>query len=155
MEIVHQLGTLFLDAVPTVLIVLLFYFFLRWSFFGPIQKAMAERSARIDGARAEAASVEAEARKELDAYNEALRRARSDIYAEQEAARQEALANRAKLLKTMHTRAQEEVSAAKRRIAEELADASASIESDTRVLAAEIARTLLEGPSPQRGGKIQ
>lgn len=155
MEIAHQLGTLFLDAVPTVLIVLLFYFFLRWSFFGPVQRVMAERSAKIDGARAEAAAVEAEARKELDAYHEALRRARSEIYAEQEAARQEALGNRAKLLKALHARAQEEVSAGKRRIAEELAAASASIESDTRGLAAEIARAILEKPSLRRGGEIR
>ena len=44
MEILHQLGELFLEAVPTVVIVFLFYFFLRWAFFAPIQKAMAERT---------------------------------------------------------------------------------------------------------------
>src|SRR6266481_1782567 len=82
MEILHQLGELFLEAVPTVIIVFLFYLFMRWAFFGPIQKAMAERSARIEGARAEAAKVEAEARQELDAYNEALKKARAQICAE-------------------------------------------------------------------------
>ena len=68
MEILHQLGELFLKAVPTVVIVFLFYFFMRWAFFGPIQHAMAERGARIDGARKEAAEVEAEAKKELESY---------------------------------------------------------------------------------------
>ena len=72
MEILHQLGELFLEAVPTIIVVLLFYAFLRWAFFGPIQKAMAERAARIEGARAEAASVEAAAKQELDTYHEAL-----------------------------------------------------------------------------------
>ena len=47
MDILHQLGALFLEAAPTVVIVFLFYFFMRWAFFTPIQKAMAERSARI------------------------------------------------------------------------------------------------------------
>ena len=77
MEILHQLGELFLEAVPTVVIVLLFYVFMRWAFFGPIQKTMAERDARIEGARREAAAVEAEAKQELDTYNEALRKARA------------------------------------------------------------------------------
>jgi F0F1-type ATP synthase membrane subunit b/b' len=117
MEIAHQLGKLFLGAVPTVIVVLLFYFFLRWAFFGPIQKAMAERNARIEGARAEAAAAEAGAKQEMDSYHDALRKARGEIYAEQEQARQEANDNRAKLLKAMRARAQEDVNAAKKRIA--------------------------------------
>jgi F0F1-type ATP synthase membrane subunit b/b' len=152
MEIVHQLGELLLEAVPTIVIVLLFYVFLRWAFFQPIQKAMAERSARIEGARAEAAAVESAARQELDSYHEALRRARAEIYAEAEGTRQIALDNRSKLLKAMHARAQEEVAAAKKRIAAELASARAEVERQTPALASDIARAILEGPSPLRGG---
>ena len=37
-QIAGQLGQLFLAAVPTVIIVFLFYFFLKWSFFGPIER---------------------------------------------------------------------------------------------------------------------
>ncbi len=148
MEILRQLGTLFLGAVPTVVIVLLFYAFLRWAFFGPIQKAMAERSARIEGARAEAAAVESAARQELDSYNEALRRARAEIYGEQEAFRQQALESRAKLLKAVHARAQEEVRAAKNRIANEFDAARFEIERQAPALARDIARAILEGPSP-------
>src|ERR1700722_16498165 len=91
MGILHQLGGLFLGAVPTVVIVLLFYVFLRGAFFTPIQKAMAERGNRIEGARAEAATIEAAAQQELDSYNETLKKARREIYAEQELARQAAL----------------------------------------------------------------
>lgn len=152
MEIVHQLGELLLEAVPTIVIVLLFYAFLRWAFFQPIQKAMAERAARIEGARAEASAVESAARQDLDSYHEALRKARAEIYAEAEAARQSALDNRAKLLKAMHARAQEEVAAAKKRIAGEIASARAEIEQQTPALANEIARMILERPSPLRGG---
>jgi F-type H+-transporting ATPase subunit b len=152
MEILHSLGQLFLGAVPTIIIVLLFYFFLRWAFFTPIQKAMAEREARMEGARAEAAAVEAAAKQEMDTYHEALRKARGEIYAEQEAARQVALENRAKLLKTMRTRAQEDVAAAKKRIAAELETARAQVERDAPVLAGEIVRTILEKPSSPRGG---
>jgi F-type H+-transporting ATPase subunit b len=152
MEILHQLGQLFLGAVPTVIIVLIFYVFLRWAFFTPIQKAMAERQARIEGARAEAATVEAEAKQELDTYNEALRKARVEIYGEQEKMREAALADRAALLKAMRARTQEDVTAAKQRIEAEVATARAEIERQTPALAEEIARAILRGPSsPARG----
>jgi F0F1-type ATP synthase membrane subunit b/b' len=152
MEILHQLGELFLEAVPTIIVVLLFYAFLRWAFFSPIQKAMAERNARIEGARTETASVEAEAKQELDAYHEALRKARAQIYGEQEAARQAALDERAKLLKAMRSRSQEDVAAAKKKIAAEFAAARAEIERQTPILADQIARTILDRPSSLRGG---
>src|ERR1039458_5065194 len=131
MEILHQLGELFLEALPTIFIVLIFFVFLRWAFFRPIQKTMAERDARIEGARAEAATVEAAARQELDAYRDALRKARAEIYAEQEKSRQAALGSRAQLLKAMRSRAQEDVAAAKKRIAAEVAAARVQVESET------------------------
>jgi F-type H+-transporting ATPase subunit b len=152
MEILHQLAVLFLQAVPTVIIVFLFYLFMRWAFFTPIQKAMAERDAKIEGARVEAAAVEAEAAKDLQAYNEALKKARAEIYAEQEAARQAALEERAKLLKAMRGRALEDVTAAKKRIAEELTVASKVVAGQTDILAREIAQLILENPSPMQGG---
>ena len=153
MEIIHQLGELFLEAVPTVVIVLLFYFFLRWAFFQPIQKTMAERAARIEGARTEAAAVEASARQDLDSYKDALRKARAEIYAEQEAARQTALDERAKRLKATRASAQEAVSAAKQRIAADLAAARTEIERQTPALAGDIARMILERPAPPSGGR--
>ncbi len=152
MTILHQLAILFLDAVPTVILFLLFYAFMRWAFFLPLQKTMAERAARIEGARAEAVAVEAEAKHELDAYHEALRRARVEIYGQQEAARQAALESRAKLLKAMRARAEEEVSNAKMRIAEEFNAALADVEAQTPGLAKEIVRTILKSPSPSRVG---
>ena len=151
MEIVHQLGKLFLGAVPTIIIVLLFYFFMRWAFFGPVMKAMAERSRRIEGARAEATAAEAGARQELDSYHAELRKARTEIYSEQEAARQEALDNRAKLLKAMRMRAQEDVNAAKKRIAAELESARAEVERATPELAGQIARVILKNPTGDAG----
>src|SRR5215469_8477218 len=127
MEMLHQLGELFLQSVPTVIIVLLFYAFLRWAFFTPIKKAMAERAARIEGARAEAAAVEAQAKNELDAYNDALKKARAQIFAEQEVARQAVLDERARLLQAMRNRVQDEVATAKKKIAGESAAARAEI----------------------------
>jgi F0F1-type ATP synthase membrane subunit b/b' len=155
MELLHQLGELFLEAVPTIVIVLLFYFFLRWAFFTPIQKAMAEREALIEGARAEATQAEAAAKQELDAYGEALKKARAEIFVEQEAARQAVLEERSKLLKAMRMREQEEVQKAKAQIEADVSTARAQIERDTQALAGDIARVVLQRPSPLRGGAAQ
>jgi F0F1-type ATP synthase membrane subunit b/b' len=155
MEILHKLGELFLQSLPTVALVLLFYCFLRWAFFASIQKAMSERRERIQGARAEAAAVEGTARQELDRYNEALRKARAEIYGQQEAARQVALEGRSKLLKAMRARAQEDVDAAKQRIAAELETARAAVESQVPSVAGEIVRRMLETPSSPRIGAIK
>jgi F-type H+-transporting ATPase subunit b len=151
MEILHQLAELFLQAVPTVVIVFLFYLFMRWAFFTPIQKAMAERDAKIEGARREAATLEAEAGKELQDYNDRLRKVRGELYAEQEAARQVVLDERARLLKAMRSRALEEVEEAKKKIATEQVSARREVESQTDSLAAEIVRVILENPSPTQG----
>jgi F0F1-type ATP synthase membrane subunit b/b' len=155
MGILHQLAILFLDAAPTVVLFLLFYAFMRWAFFLPMQRTMAERAARMEGARAEAAAVEAEARHELDAYHEALRKARAEIYSQQEAARQAALDDRAKLLKAWRARTEEEVAAAKKRIDEDFNAAMAQVEAEAPELAREIVRTILKSPSPTRVGAIQ
>ncbi|HTP44403.1 MAG TPA: ATP synthase F0 subunit B [Candidatus Acidoferrum sp.] len=152
MGIIHQLGELFLEAVPTVIIVFLFYLFMRWAFFTPIQKAMDERTARTEGARAEAARAEAEAKKEQDAYNDAVRKARGEIFAEQEAARQAVLDERQRLLKAMRSRAQEDVTAAKKKIDAEREAALAELEQTVPALAGEIAQMILEGPAVPPGG---
>jgi len=145
MQIAHQLGELFLGAVPTVIIFLFFFLFLRWAFFTPIQKAMAERKRLIEGARAEAATVEAAAKQELDTYTQALRSARAEVYKEQEDARQVVLDERAQLLKAMRARSQDEVSEAKKKIAADITAARAEIEKQTPVLASEIAKMILDG----------
>jgi F-type H+-transporting ATPase subunit b len=152
MDILRQLGELFLQSVPTVILVFLFYLFLRWSFFGPIQKAMAERAAQIEGARAEAARLDAEAKQELGTYNQRLNEARRQVFVEQEEARHATLDERARLLKAMRARTQEEVAAAKKTIAAEIAEAQREMESQVPQLASQIARAMLKGPSRLGGG---
>jgi F0F1-type ATP synthase membrane subunit b/b' len=152
MDILHSLGQLFLESVPTIIIVLLFYVFLRSVFFTPIQRAMAEREARIDGARAEAAVVEAEAKHEMESYHDRLRQARATIFSEQETVRREALENRAKLLKALRVRAQEEVLAATKRIEAESQAARAQVEREAPTLAGAIVRVILEKRSSLGGG---
>ena len=144
--IVHQLGELFLQAVPTVLIILLFYFILRALFFKPLLAAMAERDSRTAGAQKAAEAAEAAAAEKVKQYQQALKQARGQVYAEQEAARKKLLDERAARIKDARARAAGEVSAAKARIATELAAARRDVEATVAQLSAEIARRILETP---------
>jgi F0F1-type ATP synthase membrane subunit b/b' len=150
-EIVHQLGELFLQAVPTVLIVLAFYVMLRALFFKPLLAVMAERDARTVGARKAAAEAAAAAAEKVKQYQDALKKARAQVYAEQEAARKKVLDERATLLKEARVKAMAEVAAAKERVAKELAEALRELKSSVGQLAMEIARRVLQF-SPKSGG---
>jgi F-type H+-transporting ATPase subunit b len=149
-SIVGQLGELFLQAVPTVLIILLFYFILRAIFFRPLLRVMAERESRTVGAQKAAEAAQAAAAEKVKQYQNALRQARAQVYAEQDAARKKLLDERAALLKAARARAAAEVHAAKERVAGELADARRDVETTVTQLSAEIARRLLQ-TSPRPG----
>jgi F0F1-type ATP synthase membrane subunit b/b' len=153
-EIVHQLGELFLQAVPTVLIILLFYFILRRIFFKPLLAAMAERDARTVGAQQAAEVAQAAALEKVKQYQDALKQARGQVYAEQEAARKKVLEQRAARIQEARAAATAQVARAKERIAGEVAAARREIEATVAQLSAEIARRILERP-PRPGGPVR
>ena len=126
---------------------------MRAVFFGPLQRAMDERARRINGAKAEAAAAQAAAREELDRYHDALKKARAEVYLEQESARQAVLDERAKLLRTLRARTLEMVQEAKARIDAESQTARAEIEKQTPVLAGQISKMILERSAPAGGSR--
>lgn len=148
MEILHQLGELFLQALPTVIIVFLFYLFLRSNFFQPLERVLTERWARTAGARRAAEASRAAAQEKVRAYQEALKKARAEIYGEQEAARRAILEERTTLIRNVRSRSAEEVRAAKGKISADAVAARAEIELACETLAEEIARAILERRTP-------
>ena len=153
-QIVHQLGELFLQAVPTVLIILLFYFILRAIFFKPLLAVMAERDARTLGAQKAAEAAQGAAAEKVKQYQEALRQARVQLFVEQEAARKKLLDERAAQLKEARMKAASEVKAGKERVGRELAAARRDIETTIGALAAEIAQRVLQNP-PRPGAPVR
>jgi len=145
MEIFSQLGELFLAAVPTVIVVFLFFLFLKWSFFGPIERVLQERAARIEGAQKEREAFHAAARDKDREYREALRKVRAEIFAEQEAARRVALDERSGVVQQARAAATEEIHAARKRIAAETEAARGDLEASSRELAEQIAIAVLSG----------
>ena len=75
----HQLGELFLGAVPTVLILIVLYFILKSFFFKPLLAVMAEREKRTAGAQRAAETAQAAAGEKVKQYQEALKQARAKV----------------------------------------------------------------------------
>lgn len=144
--IVHQLGELFLQAVPTVLIVLIFYGILRMLFFTPLMRVMAERETRTVGARKAAESAQTAAAEKVKQYQHALKQARAKVYAEQEDARKKLLNDRAEALKQARGKAAGHVATAKERVGREFETAKHDVESSVAQLAAEIAQRVIQIP---------
>lgn len=147
MAIVHQLGELFLGAVPTVLLILIFYLLMKSLFFKPLLAVMAERDARTIGAQKVAEAAERAASEKLKQYQDALRQARAKLYAEQEAERKKLLDERAALLKDARAKSAAEVANAKQRIASELLAARRDVEASISQLASAIASKILQSPT--------
>ena len=150
MDVLHQLGDLFLSAVPTAVLLFVFYLVLRWAFFRPLLQVMAKRAALIEGSRQEAESLAAAVQEKQSAYREGLRKARAEIFVEQEAARRAALDERARVIRDARSRANEEVQAAKARLAADIEEARKSLDASAQELAEEVARAVLEPVSMPR-----
>jgi F-type H+-transporting ATPase subunit b len=145
--IVHQLGELFLGAVPTVLLILIFYFIMKSLFFKPLLAVMAEREARSIGAQKAAEEAQHAAAEKHKQYQDALKQARAKLYAEQEAERKKLLDERAAVVKHARANSAGEVSKAKERVAAELAASQKDIQAGISELAAEIVSRVLQAPA--------
>jgi len=145
-DLVHQIGELFLRAVPVALIVLIFYFIMRSVFFQPLLKVMAKRNARTLGAQKAAEAAQAAAAEKVKRYEDALKQARARVYVEQEAERKKLLEERAAFMKEARAKASGEVNVGKERVAGELAAAKKEIEATVAQLSTEIARRVMQVP---------
>lgn len=140
---IKLLVPLFVGALPTVLLVFFMFFFLRWAFWRPFERVLAERDARTEGARKEAEALLAAANQKLREYEESLRHARAEIFREQEASRQQTLEERSQTLRQTREQAGEMIRQAKLDIASDIDQAKKNLDAESQRLADEIARSLL------------
>ncbi len=152
MEIVNQLGELFLAAVPTVIIVFLFYLFMRWSFFGPMERVLSERHKRAEGAKVEAEASRVAAHEKQRIYTDTVKKARSEVFAEQEIQRRRTLEERQGTINTARANAQTALQEAKKGIAADVKAARVELEQSKDNLANDIAEAVLAGGLSGPGG---
>jgi F-type H+-transporting ATPase subunit b len=143
-DTLQQLGGLLLGAVPTVILLALLYALYTAIVHKPLQRVLAERRSKTEGAveksRADIAAAEARTTE----YEQRLREARAAVFRAQEARRQAVLQARTNALKEARGKAQAQVQAAKKDIERDRAAAETSLSADAAVLAQEIVRRVLQ-----------
>jgi F0F1-type ATP synthase membrane subunit b/b' len=150
-EILNQLGALFLAAIPTVIIVFLFYLFMSWSFFKPMQRVLAERRKRAEGARVEAEASRVATQEKQRIYADTVKKARGEVFSEQEVQRRRTLDERQATINAARATAQNMLQEAKKGIAEDVKAARADLEQSKDNLASDIAEAILAGSSSGPG----
>jgi F-type H+-transporting ATPase subunit b len=150
----QQAGQLLLDAIPTVVLLLVLYAIYQNLVRKPLQKVLRERNDRTEGAVQKARAAVAAADARTQEYEQKLRDARLAIYKAQEARRQQAQQLRAQALAEARTRAQEQIRQARQGIEQDMAAARTGLQGEVEQLANEIIRTILKpaGSAPMTGG---
>jgi F-type H+-transporting ATPase subunit b len=139
----HQLGGILLSALPTFILVIFLHYYLKFMFFKPMEKVLAERLAATEGARAQAAESLQRAERKIAEYEATMRVERSKIYqeAEQHNKRMQE-EEEAAVLADRHA-AEQHVREAKEQLARELEAAKASLDAASDALASQIAEQIL------------
>jgi F-type H+-transporting ATPase subunit b len=150
----QQAGQLLLDAIPTVVLLLVLYAIYQNLVRNPLKKVLQERSDRTEGAVQKARAAVAAADARTQEYEQKLRDARLAIYKAQEARRQQAQQLRAQALTEARTRAQEQIRQARQAIEQDMAAARTGLQGEIEQLANDIIRTILKpaGSAPMTGG---
>jgi F-type H+-transporting ATPase subunit b len=140
----RQAGLLLLDAIPTVVMLLLLYAIYQNLVRKPLERMLAERREKTEGALQKARADVAAAETRTQEYEGKLREARLTIFKTQEARRQQAQQMRAHALDEARSRAQQQVREARAAVEKDMAEAKASLQGETDRLASEIIRTILK-----------
>ncbi len=143
-ETLRQLGELLLGSVPTVILLALLYALYTTIVHKPLQRVLAERRSKTEGAIEKSRADIAAAQARTAEYEQKLREARAVVFRAQEARRQAVLQARANALHEARRKAQVQVQAAKKGIESDRAAAEKSLPAEAAALAQEIVRRVLQ-----------
>ena len=144
-SVLSSLEGLLLQALPTFILLILLHFYLKWAFYGPMDRLLKKRWEATEGARKAADESLAKAQEKADAYEQAIREARGELYKEQEEMRRKREEQHAASLAEARNRTDAMIRAAKAELASETESAKQSLRTQTEALADEIAGAVLSG----------
>jgi F-type H+-transporting ATPase subunit b len=147
-EIIQQLGTLFLCAVPTILLFIVLVLAYQFLVQGPLSKTLKERRARTEGAIEDAQKAVAQAEAKAAEYAARLRQARTDVYKVSEQRVKQWNAERETALEAARKATGGKVSQARAELEAEAAQARLAIQASAGELASQVVRAVL----PQAAG---
>ena len=139
----HQLGEILLRALPTFLLIILLYFYLRSVFFKPMEKVLRQRYEVTEGARKLAEQSLKNAAAKTAQYEAAMRAARAEVYQAQEQLHKQLQERETAELTISRQRAQAAVQEAREQLAKDVESAKASLERDSEMIADQITESIL------------
>ena len=132
-----------LSGLPTFVLLLILAGFVKLLYLNPLEKVLAERFRLTEGARQAAEDSLKNADTKIAEYQEALNRARGEIYQEQALFLQNLQAEQAEQARLARMESEARVAAIKLSIAQEAEAARESLDLQSETLAAQIADAIL------------
>jgi|ERR1700742_5283793 F-type H+-transporting ATPase subunit b len=139
----HDLGGIVLSGLPTFVLLLILAGFVKLLYLDPLEKVLAERFRLTEGARQAAEDSLKSADTKIAEYQEALNKARSEIYQEQALFLQNLQAEQAEQARVARMESESRVAAIKLSIAQEAEAARESLDLQSETLAGQIADAIL------------
>jgi F0F1-type ATP synthase membrane subunit b/b' len=139
----HDLGGIVLNGLPTFFLVLILAGVVKYLYLKPLDKVLEQRFRLTEGARKAAEESLKNADTKVAEYQNALNKARGEIYKEQAVFLQKVHAEQAELAKAVRTESETRVAEIKLSIAKEADAARAGLEAQAESLANEIANVIL------------
>jgi F-type H+-transporting ATPase subunit b len=142
-ETLHALGGIIIKAIPTFILVILLNFFLKYSFFRPLERVLKSRYDASEGARKRAEETIAAAEAKAAEYEAAMRQARAEIYQEQEKLHAQLEQERKAEVDAARASADQSIRQARAQLAADVEAAKNDLARETDLLASQIAEVVL------------
>jgi F-type H+-transporting ATPase subunit b len=142
-QTLQSLGGILLQAIPTIGLLLIVHFYLKWMFFKPVREVIEKRRLATEGARESAAQMVKMAAEKTAQLEAALRKARDEIYQENEEMRRRWITDQAAKLEEARRQSREMIHQASQELEAEAAAAKRGLEGMAESLADEITRSML------------
>jgi F0F1-type ATP synthase membrane subunit b/b' len=142
-QTLRDLGGIVLYGLPTFFLLLVLAFFVRVLYLKPLERVLAERFRLTEGARKAAEDSLKNADTKIAEYQDALNRARHEIYREQAEFLQNLHAEQSETVRKMRAESDLRVTAIKLSIVKEADAARTGLEAQSDALATQIADSIL------------
>ena len=148
-KLLHQL---FVSSIPTIVLFLVLLAILERLFFRPVANVMKERSAKTEGALAQAREQASAAETKSTEYENGLFAARQEIYGRRQEEKHKAQSERDDALRLARERAEGLVKSAQATLAAEVSASRQQLSVSSKALAEDIANRILSGGIPSGNG---
>jgi F-type H+-transporting ATPase subunit b len=142
-QTLHALGGILLKSIPTIVLLLFLYFYLKLMLFGPLTRVLKQREELTAGTRHAAQKSLKDAERKVAEYEAKMREARAEVYREQEETRKRWLADQTIQVDSARERTVQTVQQAKEQITAEITAARQTLAESAGALADQIATAVL------------